>query len=82
MSARLLSPKGFCFRATKASNTIEKDWGIKTQTPAEVGKEVEERQKSGDKMAFAKSFYMYHILEGYGSNYSDKLVDMDGLNLP
>ncbi|KAF6835654.1 oxidoreductase [Colletotrichum plurivorum] len=65
----------------RATGTTDADWKIETVDAAEVVAKAEEDAKNGNHFAGLVAFYVNHMREGWGGDYSAKLTDLSKIGL-
>ncbi|WYZ35149.1 hypothetical protein EsH8_I_001425 [Colletotrichum jinshuiense] len=65
----------------KATGTAEKDWKVEVLDAATVVADSEAKAKTGDIGAMLVGFYVNHMREGWGGDYSAKVGDLGKLGL-
>ncbi|KAF6815199.1 oxidoreductase [Colletotrichum sojae] len=65
----------------RATGTTDADWKIETVDAAEVVARAEEDAKNGNHFAGLVAFYVNHMREGWGGDYSAKLTDLSKIGL-
>ncbi|KAJ2983515.1 hypothetical protein NQ176_g642 [Zarea fungicola] len=60
-----------------ATGTTDADWDITIKDLDEVSTENEARIRAGDMMGFFSKFVVTHVMNGYGGDFSDKVISKD-----
>ncbi|OHW93445.1 isoflavone reductase family protein [Colletotrichum incanum] len=65
----------------RATGTEDKDWKVEVLDAAAVVADSEEKVKQGDHAAMLVGFYVNHMREGWGGDYSAKVTDQGKLGV-